>query len=153
MISSKRSTGKKKRWHCTLSNCTLTDINNYNWKIKKVRTAKHTRVRKLCWLLLTILFKISKTPLQPIIMLPADAVMFCHRIEDLFVRSQEEKRKKNLHGFRKTLIQMCHLLRSARFPCRNNNTRTNARFPCQNNNTRTSSCIKVTLNWRVTGSW
>ena len=94
MISSKRSTGKKKRWHCALSNCSLTDINNSNWKIKKVRIAKHTRVRKLCWLLLIILFKISKTPLRPIITLPADVVMFVIESKTFLHAHRNSKEKK-----------------------------------------------------------
>ena len=37
MISSKRSTGKKKKWHCTLRNLGPKDSNKVKRNIKKVK--------------------------------------------------------------------------------------------------------------------
>ena len=48
MISSKRSTGKKKKWHCTLRNLGPKDSNKITRNIKNVKPARDTRVCTLC---------------------------------------------------------------------------------------------------------
>ena len=75
-----------------------TYVINANRNMKLVNVSRLTRVCTLCWLLLIILFKISKTPLRPIIMPPGNIVTFFQWIEDLFsLTYRVTERKKNRH--------------------------------------------------------